>query len=166
MTDPDDCDRDAAADRLVLAPSVREELASRAREGARYPPEEVCGVLLGERGNDEWCATGSRPIPNVADRPRVAYELDPAATVAAIDAIEASDRDVLGFYHSHPEGSSEPSRTDRERASWPGYCYLVVGFPDGPDAAATLGAWRWTGESFVRTAVGSADAGTIADTGR
>jgi proteasome lid subunit RPN8/RPN11 len=145
------------ATRLVLAASVRDDLVEHAREGAtETPPVEVCGVLAGERdANGERRAIGARRVPNVADRPTVAYELEPAAALAAIDAIEDAGREVLGFYHSHPGGPPRPSDADRAQAAWPGYCYLVVS-PSDPDAAepdSSIGAWLWTGEAFERLSI-------------
>ena len=147
-----------ALDRLVLTPALRDALFAHAHDGA--PAEEVCGVLGGRRGDDigaaadESAATTShtaiitdhRPVPNVAADPRCRYELDAAATVEAIEGLETAGLEHLGFYHSHPDGPRGPSRTDESRASWPGYVYLVVSLGDEP----VVGAWRWTGDSFVQ----------------
>lgn len=130
---------------LFLSPAVREAVDRRAREGA---PREICGVLTGTRNagdetdeTDE--VTGQHPVDNVAAEPRTRYELDPEATLAAIEAIEAAGDDVVGFYHSHPIGPLEPSATDERQATWPGYVYAIAVPDEG------LGAWRWTGERFV-----------------
>lgn len=51
------------------------------------------------------------------------------------------DRDglqIVGFYHSHPDGSSKPSRFDRQ-AAWSGYSYVIVSIQ--PDRSATLSSW-------------------------
>ena len=45
---------------------------------------------------------------------------------------------IVGFYHSHPDGSSKPSRFDRQ-ASWSGYSYVIVSIQ--PDRSATLSSW-------------------------
>ncbi|MFC6725709.1 Mov34/MPN/PAD-1 family protein, partial [Halobium palmae] len=77
------------------------------------------------------------------------YELDPEAALEAIERVESSGRDVVGFYHSHPRGPLEPSATDRARATWPGYVYCIV-VPGGESGTSSEGvrAWRWTGEAF------------------
>ncbi|MFC7202359.1 desampylase [Haloferax namakaokahaiae] len=125
--------------KLTLEPNAREELLDHVREGAsRDPPAEVCGILAGT-GN-----TLSRilPVSNVADEPRVAYELDPQETLTKIESVEESGDSVLGFYHSHPESAPVPSATDREQASWPGYVYLICS-PDG-----RMNAYEWTADVF------------------
>jgi proteasome lid subunit RPN8/RPN11 len=124
-------------------------LLEHAREGAAETPAEVCGVLVGTRGDPDR-VTAVRRVANVADDPRHAYELDPAETVATIEAVEADGDDVVGFYHSHPEGAAQPSAVDRDRATWSGYVYLIVGLgPSEPE----IRAWRWTGEAFDPLAV-------------
>ncbi|MFB6194940.1 MAG: desampylase [Haloplanus sp.] len=131
-----------STDRLHLAPAVHTALLDHAREGAdRTPPEEVCGVLAGERGPPDH-VTETRRVENVASRPRSRYELDPEATVAAIDDVEAAGEEVVGFYHSHPESDPVPSATDRERATWTGYVYVIVSPPE------SVRAYRYTGDGF------------------
>jgi proteasome lid subunit RPN8/RPN11 len=156
-------------DRVVVAPAVHRALRAHAREGAAAdPPRESCGVLAGERpdggekrrrdaaGERPVTVTWARRIPNVATRPARRYELDPAATLAAIEAATDAGRDHVGFYHSHPEGPAAPSTTDRAEARWPGALYCIV-TPGGD-----LGAWEWTGGSFRRYAVECGGAGESA----
>ncbi|QLG61356.1 desampylase [Halorarum salinum] len=140
-------DRDPDADALVLPASVRETLHDRAASGL---PEEVCGVLIGRRtdgdSDDPDRVREAVPVPNVADAPETRYELDPAATLRAVEGAEADGGDVVGFYHSHPHGPVEPSATDRERATWTGHVHCIV----SPD---DLAAYRWTGDAFRRLRV-------------
>lgn len=160
------------ADRLLLPDDVRETLHERRAAGA---PAEVCGVLLGRRGDsagerggasgEDGDTTGERRDPtggdedptadrvaeavaveNVASAPERFYELDPAETVAVIEAAEARGLEPVGFYHSHPRGPAAPSATDRQRATWTGYVYCIV----APD---NILAVRWTGEAFRPLAV-------------
>jgi proteasome lid subunit RPN8/RPN11 len=137
--------------RLVLAPGVQSDIVDHAREGAaRTPPVEVCGVLTGVQASTGDRVTDVRRVANVADDPTTRYELDPAATLAAIEEVTDAGTDVVGFYHSHPAGPAEPSAVDRELASWSGYVYLVVSLAG---AEPVLSAWRWTGEEFERLRV-------------
>ncbi len=113
-------------------------------------PREACGALLGRRDGDEVIATTARRVPNVAEASRVTYELDPEATLAVFDEAAAMGCEVVGFYHSHPAGPAHMSDTDRERASWPGYVYVLASLAARPPI---LDAWTWTGERFEREAV-------------
>lgn len=113
-------------------------------------PMEACGVFVGERDGDLRRVTAVRRVPNVADAPRVRYELDPEATLAVFDEAAATGMEVVGFYHSHPSGPGRPSTTDREHARWPGRVYVVASLAARPP---TLDAWLWTGGEFERQPV-------------
>jgi proteasome lid subunit RPN8/RPN11 len=120
---------------LVFESALAERLLDHARVGA---PAEVCGVLGGADGR----VTHAEPVPNVASTPEARYELDPAATVDAIERVEDAG-DHLGFYHSHPRGPPRPSATDESDATWTGFVYCIVSLPE-----SRIDAWRWTGERF------------------
>ena len=132
---------------LALSRAAYDAVLDHARADA---PREACGVLVGQREADERRVEAVCRVANVADAPRVTYELDAEATMAVFDEAEATGRDVVGFYHSHPAGPSHPSATDREQASWPDYVYVVASLSARPP---TLDAWLWTGERFERVGV-------------
>ncbi|MFD1587715.1 desampylase [Halorientalis brevis] len=132
---------------LVLSRGVYDDVVEHARTGS---PEEVCGILGGEFGADESHAGASYRTDNAADAPRTEYAIDPEEQFAVMDDVEDAGRDVVGFYHSHPQGPPRPSQTDRARATWEGYTYVIVSL-DG--AHPYVGAWRWTGDAFSQEVV-------------
>jgi len=105
-------------------------------------PEEVCGVLAGEYGDDRSRVSEVYPTENVADAPETRYRIGPEEQLAVIEAIEDAGLDVVGFYHSHPVGPTRPSETDVARATWPGYSYAICALGGRP----YLGSWRWRGD--------------------
>jgi proteasome lid subunit RPN8/RPN11 len=131
---------------LTITPDARDELITHARDGT---PREICGVLGGEIGEHRRVQSVHR-TPNVAAVPRTRYEIDPEAQLAAMTTIEDAGQEVVGFYHSHPQGPDAPSQTDVATASWPGKSYVVVSL-GGDDPH--VGAWRWTGDRFERETV-------------
>jgi proteasome lid subunit RPN8/RPN11 len=116
-----------------------DEIIEHAREGKPY---EICGVLGGDA--DEGRVEFIRRVENVSETPRVNYLMEPEDQLEAIDDVEERG-DVVGFYHSHPEGPEHPSETDAARANWPGHSYVIVSL--GPDEPF-VGSWRWTGKEF------------------
>ena len=89
-------------------------------------PEECCGLLLGRDGRAEE----ARPAANVAAEPCRRFEIDPQILVDAHRAARAGGADVVGYYHSHPVGPSEPSAADRTMASGDARVWAIVA-PDG-----------------------------------
>jgi proteasome lid subunit RPN8/RPN11 len=129
---------------LTVSPAVYDAIVDHVREGV---PREVCGILGGEYGAETSHAVTVRRAENVANTPRTAYRIDPAEQLELMEAIEQAGRAVVGFYHSHPDGPSQPSGTDVARATWRGYSYLIAARAEGD---LHLDSWRWTGERFVR----------------
>ena len=95
------------------------------------PGVEVCGLLLG-RGLE---VTAVVPCRNVAADPATRFEIDPAALLAAHRAARGGGAAVIGHYHSHPSGRSEPSWRDAENAATDGTVWVIA-------AGADVTAWR------------------------
>lgn len=98
---------------------------------AAAAPHECCGLLLGSPG----AIAAAVPAPNVAAHPEHSFEIDPATLLRTHREARASGQRVLGHYHSHPDGSREPSPRDAARAAQDGQLWLIV-------AAGAIGAWR------------------------
>ena len=97
--------------------------------GAEGYPHEICGILLGPRGGR--AATDARRARNiVVERARDRYEIDPLDHIRIQKEADATGRDIVGYYHSHPDHPAQASRFDTERA-WAGYVYVIVSIADG-----------------------------------
>jgi proteasome lid subunit RPN8/RPN11 len=80
-------------------------------------PDEVCGVLVGQRAAE----VGVEAVVPVANRereaPRVRYQIAPEDLLRIQRESRESRRDIVGFYHSHPDHPARPSETDRRIAA-------------------------------------------------
>ena len=87
------------------------------------PPDEKCGIL---RGRDNRITRMDRAA-NVAADPFKTFEIDPAALIAAYkNARRKGGLDVMGFFHTHPEGPSIPSERDAAMAVPDGKLWLIA----------------------------------------
>lgn len=109
----------------------RDDLALLIGHAAEEHPREACGLLLGAPG----AIARIERTRNVAADPRRAFEIDPAALLRVHRGARGAGLAVIGWYHSHPLGSAEPSRTDAARAVEDGMLWLVV-------AGGRVTAWR------------------------
>ena len=114
---------------LSLGALVGAELEEQA---ARAYPHEACGLLVGRRREDAVEVVRAVTARNMSARPRHGYEVPPEDWCAAYRDAARSELDIVGVWHSHPDGVAVPSRADAESA-WPEYCQLIV-------AASSAGA--------------------------
>ena len=107
-------------------------------EAEASAPEECCGLLLGNEALEE-----ARPALNVAADRRCRFEIDPQALVDAFRTARRGGPQVIGYYHSHPDGPDGPSAIDRALAAGDGKVWAVVGPHD-------VTFWRDDGQGFAR----------------
>ena len=97
--------------------------------GADGYPNEICGFMLGPKGDGE--VTEVRPARNIiVERSRDRYEIDPRDHIRIQREADAAGLDIVGYYHSHPDHPAQASRFDTERA-WAGYVYVIVSVESG-----------------------------------
>jgi proteasome lid subunit RPN8/RPN11 len=97
--------------------------------GAEGYPHEICGIMLGPRG--EGRVSEVRRARNIiVERARDRYEIDPRDHIRIQREADAASLDIVGYYHSHPDHPAQASRFDTERA-WAGYVYLIVSIHNG-----------------------------------
>ncbi len=118
----------------------REVVLEIRRHGEAAYPEECCGFLLGKMAEDGNVIYVARQATNRnEDRREDRYVITPDEYRSAEKAAAEAGWDVVGIYHSHPDHPAQPSETDLETATFPGYTYLIVSVQDGQ--AADMTAW-------------------------
>ena len=106
-------------------------------------PEEGCGLLMGSKECDRKIVTEVIPTENVwtpdflpsinASEPKKAlnlskhnrFAIDPRFILHVQKDIRDRNIDIIGIFHSHPDGLSKPSAFDRAIA-WQDYSYLIL----------------------------------------
>ena len=97
-------------------------VAAMKAHAASEHPHEACGILLGEALRIQ----ATQACANVHPDPGTHFEIDPQALIDAHRAAREGGRQVLGYYHSHPNGRGEPSATDCAAASGDGRIWAIV----------------------------------------
>ncbi len=87
--------------------------------GSSYP-EEACGLLA---GMDEKVLI-VQPVKNILKSPD-RFRMDAQEQLTCFLNFEKQNWDLLGIYHSHPQGPAYPSETDLAEAYYPDIAYLV-----------------------------------------
>jgi desampylase len=105
--------------RVRIDGRLLEELLAKA---CQQPACECCGLLAGRDG----IITHALPATNAATDPAVSYEIAPEELFRLMREMRAARLELLGIYHSHPNGKNEPSPRDVERAYYPdAACFII-----------------------------------------
>ncbi|MGE4281211.1 MAG: M67 family metallopeptidase [Magnetospirillum sp.] len=96
-------------------------------------PAEACGLVIGRGKGQLIRVTRVVPAGNLLATTDDRFELDPAVRIAVEKELRDSgtkDR-IIGHYHSHTDGTADPSATDRAMAHEPELAWLIIGVLDG-----------------------------------
>lgn len=121
---------------------IREEILTALIEHARREaPLECCGLLTGRRD----LIDGVIPCTNELESPK-AFSIPPRELFAAFRGMRDSGRELLGIYHSHPDGSAKPSARDFAEFHYGGAsCWIVALQDDDP----VVRCFSWTETGFI-----------------
>ena len=123
--------RVAPAGAVAIRSTAVELMRAHARE---VLPHECCGLLIGAAALIDRAAP-ARNLRAAPDR----YLIDPADHCAALRTARAAGLEVVGAYHSHPNGTLLPSDVDCREASYPEFIYVIVApSPEGQPGVAAF----------------------------
>lgn len=91
-------------------------------QARREPAVECCGLLAGCDG----AITRIFPAANAAENPATSYEIAPKEIFERMREMRAEGIEMLGIYHSHPNGKNEPSPRDVDQAYYSDAAYFII----------------------------------------
>lgn len=101
--------------------------------GEETYPNECCGVMLGQIGDDgvkrvqASVRCDNRRLDSLHNR----YSIDPREVVHIQREARGKGQDIVGFYHSHPDHPARWSQTDLAEAHWTGCSYVITSVING-----------------------------------
>ncbi len=113
---------------IVFPPGALKRVVDLAE--AAYP-SEACGLIVGRRADGGVRVTRIEPSPNLARAPDHRFEIDTALRLRLQRELREGGNEIIGLYHSHPDGATEPSATDLAQAWEPALVWLIVAVADG-----------------------------------
>lgn len=117
---------------------TRQVLEWLAREARAAETQECCGLLLGEAAR----ITAIQPAANIHPDPATHFTIDAQTLINAHREARAGGPQVIGYYHSHPNGLAEPSSTDRDNAANDGRIWAII-------TQAGVTCWRDGNKGFT-----------------
>ncbi|HEX4159944.1 MAG TPA: M67 family metallopeptidase [Rhizomicrobium sp.] len=136
---------------LALPAALREQLKREARAAF---PRECCGLIEGRKNSltlSQGEAAALHTTPNLA-RESGRFEIDPAAHIALLRKLRGTGGEIIGCYHSHPDGRSEPSPRDVEGAGETDFLWLIAAI-ESASADVEIACFVWTGANFAAVRV-------------
>ncbi len=111
---------------LILRSKDFETIVSHCKE---EEPIEACGIIAGQIRNCD-----GKIVKEVLRiylcknefHSSIEYSIGAEEQLRIFSEINDNCLDLLGFYHSHPNTSSNPSKIDEKRANYVGYSYLIL----------------------------------------
>ncbi len=100
-------------------------------------PFEACGFLIGTTAPSRIVYKSTTAINQATTLNK--YIIDPFAYYTLEHSLDNSEVTIIGFYHSHPDGSAKPSRFDIQDA-WPDYSYLIIALTG--EKVVTIKSWQ------------------------
>jgi proteasome lid subunit RPN8/RPN11 len=107
---------------VVLSPALRRSIEKEARTAL---PGECCGLLEGVRRFDAIVVEAAHRTRNLAEG-NDRFEIDPADHFRLLHAARKAGREILGCYHSHPNGKAAPSTFDTESAHDDEFVWIIA----------------------------------------
>jgi len=102
-------------------------------------PNECCGLLVGQRGpNGVVEVVRVHASPNLHPQRR-RFEIDPGLWVDLSRALGKGPQQIVGLYHSHPEGPAQPSAFDLQAAWGEELVWLIVAVTASGEGTAQPG---------------------------
>ena len=120
---------------LRLPESLADEIR---RHGEAAYPAECCGALIGRVEGDGKEVVRLRPAVNRRTDDPHRYLIAPDDLRRLEAEVRAAGREIVGYYHSHPDHPAAPSAFDANHA-WPWYSYVIVRIDRG--RGAELASW-------------------------
>ena len=108
---------------LLLASPLAERVIAAA---IRAFPDECCGLIAGRRDASSLHVLSVHETDNLAEEKKRSFLIDPAAQFALLRASREGDAEIIGCFHSHPNGRAEPSERDRAEAADDGFVWLIA----------------------------------------
>lgn len=124
--------------KITLTAAQLGEIEEHAR---RALPAEACGLIVGRiAGDGDAVVTALHPSENLAEGCG-SFEVDPGLHIAIRRGLRGGDEEIIGVYHSHPEGPAEPSAHDARAAVYGGWVWLITAL-QAPEGVAVTRAFR------------------------
>lgn len=106
-------------------------------------PTESCGIILGKKQENIKTVTKIFPTENILQS-CIRYQINPREQLEIYMKADETSLEVLGYYHNHPFGDTNPSEIDIKEANQIGCSYLIYS-----NRQNNFKSFLWNGNIFL-----------------
>lgn len=113
---------------------INAELLSKIENAATIAyPAESCGLLMGHGTiKDRLVITRVEISPNRTENDKQdSFEIDPQLRFDLMRELEGGSEQIVGHFHSHPNGPAQPSTRDADQAWEPELVWVITSIANG-----------------------------------
>jgi len=99
----------------------KEVLGGMAEHASGNPQWECCGLLAGRDGTITRIFPANNSLASATQ-----YEIAPKELFQHMREIRRAGLELMGIYHSHPNGDNKPSPRDVEQAYYPDVAHFIL----------------------------------------
>lgn len=99
-------------------------------EAESHRPEEACGLLIGRVNGSHAFTVRTIPVTNSLHS-STRFRMDGREQVDAFNRMDEESLELVGIYHSHPQGPPGLSEIDVKEAYYPEVVHLIWSRKDG-----------------------------------
>lgn len=114
-------------------------------------PKECCGLLIGA-GADSVIVSQAVVAPNLSEDPN-RFLIDPQVQFDWLRKLRGTKERIVGHFHSHPNGCSEPSKIDAEMAIERDQYWVIIPVKDGVSGCPHAYITRQSESPFLKAAL-------------
>lgn len=101
---------------------IKKEIMERLKKCVlQNPRQEYCGLLAGRGGVIVRDFAATNALASATE-----YEIAPKELFQYLREIRETALELMGIYHSHPNGDNKPSPRDIEQAYYPDVAYFIL----------------------------------------
>ncbi|KXB08404.1 hypothetical protein AKJ56_01425 [candidate division MSBL1 archaeon SCGC-AAA382N08] len=111
-------------------------------------PKEACSLLIGKFGGGNIIVEEIRETENVHDSDS-SFLIDPRVIAEVLDELKSNDRELLGFFHTHPELPAFVSDRDEKFMELWGEKVWIIAGTDVSGNISEIKSFLWKDDEII-----------------
>ena len=132
---------------IIISPDLLSKIETAAADA--YPAES-CGLLVGHGSIDKRIVMTRVEISSnrTENNMRDSFEIDPQRRFDLMRELKDGPEQIVGHFHSHPNGAAQPSARDAQQAWEPALVWVITSVAKGQPSETAAFAFDEESRAF------------------